>query len=1105
MQIIVLGMHRSGTSMVARLLNMMGAYFATETTAMLPTAANPKGYWEREDIRQLNDQVIQSLGMSWDNISDFNHQLLTQELQLPFHDSAQKIIFSLETRRPWMVKDPRLCLLLPLWQPLLEIPVCVYVYRSPIQVAQSLKQREGFPLILGIALWEKYNSYGLANCADMPRILVSHQELITQPVNTVNKLHQDLLDCDVKGLRLPADREILAFIDPKLFREHGDIKLQNGYINQEQQCLVEAFENGSIFQLSQLPHLSAGTIEILQEYKTKLVANQHNLWLQQEIGKRNQEISELNQKITQLNLELTQQQQIITQHNQELIQHDQEIRQRYQEIRQRDQEIRQRDQEITKRNQEIKQILQTKTIEIKSYKNQLLVAETQSNQFNQKVNELSHHKQQLQTNLTAIQDTLSQAQLTLTEQEQQLIKLTQKSNQQQHDIQLLQHWLQALSADIRAVFASLTWRAGNLLTQLILKLLWRQPGLTAKDHINSLLREINAWEHAPKHVATVTSSAPTPSTTESAKQLALAPPQLALQNDPRDYSRWIRNYDTLNPKIIKRMQQRIAEWEYRPFISIVMPTYNTPEKWLRLALESVLQQIYPNWELCIVDDASNQPQVCRVLEEYVRRDKRIKVKFRSTNGHISAASNTALAMVNGEFVAFLDHDDKLARSALFWVAKDIIDYPDAMLWYSDEDKINEQEQRLDPYFKSDWNPDLFLSHNLITHLAVYRTTLIEQIGGFRENYEGAQDYDLALRALEQINPLQIRHIPRVLYHWRIITGSTASRPEEKPYALVAAQKAIQEYLARRGIIAQVTESPEVRGTIRVQYPLPEALPLVTLIIPTYNGLELLQRCVDSILTKTTYENFEILIINNNSDDPSTLTYLHQLEEQGQAQILDYPYSFNYADMNNLAVEHAQGELIGLLNNDLEVISPEWLTEMVSHAVRPEIGVVGARLWYPNDTLQHGGVVLGIGGVAGHAHKGFPRGDVGYLGRAGLIQNFSAVTGACMIMRKANFLKVGGLDAKNLAIAFNDVDLCLKMNEHNLRIVWTPYAQLYHHESASRGYEDTPEKLARFEKERAHMKSRWPNFLLMDPAYSPNLTLETQDFVFAWPPRVAMIP
>jgi GT2 family glycosyltransferase len=269
-------------------------------------------------------------------------------------------------------------------------------------------------------------------------------------------------------------------------------------------------------------------------------------------------------------------------------------------------------------------------------------------------------------------------------------------------------------------------------------------------------------------------------------------------------------------------------------------------------------------------------------------------------------------------------------------------------------------------------------------------------------------------------------------------------------------------------------------------------------------LKVLRPCVESILQKTDYQPFELLIIDNASDDPETLIYLQQLQaDHANVRIIDYPYPFNYADMNNKAVVEAQGEIVGLLNNDLEVINAGWLTEMVSHALRPEIGAVGARLWYANDTLQHGGVVLGIGGGAGHAHKGFPRGHVGYMGRAALIQNFSAVTGACMLMRKAVFEQAGGLDAEHLTVALNDVDFCLKLNRMNLRILWTPYAELYHHESASRGYEDTPEKIARYDKERACLKERWEAFLAFDPAYSPNLTLETQDFAFAWPPRISV--
>ena len=715
------------------------------------------------------------------------------------------------------------------------------------------------------------------------------------------------------------------------------------------------------------------------------------------------------------------------------------------------------------------------------------MAENQATTLEQEIGELGNKRQALQTQLTSTQNTLS-------EKEQSLSTQVQETEKQQQNTQKLMYWIGGLDQDIKAIFESLTWRSGNLMTQIALKLMFKRAGETAQDHVQAIFAEIAAWNLSDQSCE-IQQVPPTEQQT---------PSRLSKVIQPRSYQSWIKNYDTLTQKTVKRMQQLVKEWEAPPFISIVMPTYNTDEKWLRAAIDSVLQQIYPNWELCIADDASTKGHVRRILEEYAERDKRIKLKFRSENGHISAASNTAFEIVNGEFVAFLDHDDMLTRHALFWVAKDILDYPDAMLWYSDEDKINKKGTRFNPYFKSDWNPDLFLSHNLITHFAVYRKTLIEDIEGFREGYEGAQDYDLVLRAIEQISPAQIRHIPRVLYHWREIAGSTASRPDEKPYAIIAAKKAISEHLERRNIKARVTESPDIRGTIRVQYALPVHLPLVSLIIPTRNSLKFLSRCVESILNKTDYENFEILIINNNSDDPATLDYMQQLEKNDKARIIDYPHPFSYADMNNQAVEQAQGEIIGLINNDIEVINREWLSEMVSHAVRPEVGAVGAKLWYPNNTLQHGGVVLGIGGVAGHAHKGFPRGHVGYFGRAALIQNFSAVTAACMVMRKTNFLAVGGLDAEHLGTALNDVDLCLKLNEHNLRIVWTPYAELYHHESASRGYEDTPEKKARYEKERAYMKNRWPQFLMADPAYSPNLTLEAEDFAYAWPPRVSSI-
>ncbi|MDY6993327.1 MAG: glycosyltransferase, partial [Pseudomonadota bacterium] len=513
----------------------------------------------------------------------------------------------------------------------------------------------------------------------------------------------------------------------------------------------------------------------------------------------------------------------------------------------------------------------------------------------------------------------------------------------------------------------------------------------------------------------------------------------AIEASHRDYARWISAYDTLDKKTRQQMVQRIQSWSQPPLISILMPTYNIAEPWLRAALDSVRQQIYPHWQLCIVDDASTEAHVRPLLERYAQQEPRIKLHFRQQNGHISAASNDALKLAEGQYIALLDHDDLLAPQALYWVAEEILAHPEVKLIYSDEDKIDAQGRRSGAYFKSDWNPDLFLSHNLITHLAVYHTDLLKTIDGFREGYEGAQDYDLALRAIEQIDAQQIRHIPRVLYHWRTIETSMAGNPLAKPYAIQAAQQAIQEHFRRQSISAQVAESANMSGMLRVRYPLPAAPPQVTLIIPTYNQVNLLKRCVDSLLKKTDYPHFDIVIVDNRSDEPATLAYLQQLATHAPIQILPYPHPFNFAALNNEAVKHARGEIIGFLNNDLEVINADWLSEMVSHALRPEIGVVGARLWYPHQRLQHGGIVLGIGGVAEHAHKNLLWGQSGYFGRAQVIQNFSAVTAACMLMRKQVFQAVGGFDSEHLSIAFNDVDLCLKCIQQGLRVLWTPYA------------------------------------------------------------------
>lgn len=565
-----------------------------------------------------------------------------------------------------------------------------------------------------------------------------------------------------------------------------------------------------------------------------------------------------------------------------------------------------------------------------------------------------------------------------------------------------------------------------------------------------------------------------------------------------DYADWIAQYATLSPADLAGMARACERFARQPLVSFITPVYNTPEPYLRAMIDSVLRQAYPKWELCLADDASTAPHVRRVIEEYGARDARIKVAWREKNGHISAASNSALAIATGEFVALLDHDDEIPPDALYWVVKELNDHPDAALLYSDEDKLDFNGQRAIPYFKCDWNPDLFLSHNLITHLGVYRADVVRAIGGFREGFEGAQDYDLALRFIEKVQPAQIRHIPRVLYHWRMLRGSTSIGAEQKDYAAERARMAVQEHLDRRGIAASVETIPDM-AVQRVRYAIPEPRPLASIIIPTRNGRELVRQCIESIRAKTTYAPYEIVLVDNGSDQKGAIDYFHALRDAGTVRLLEDPRPFNFSRINNEAAREARGEFLLFLNNDIEVISPDWLGEMVSHAQRPGIGAVGAKLWYPNDTVQHAGLVL-VAGLAAHAHHGRPRGDHGYFSRASLIQQLSAVTAACLCVRRGVFEEVGGFD-EILAVAFNDVDLCLRIHDRGYRNLYTPHAELYHHESASRGYEDTPEKRARFQKEADILRGRWMPLLMNDPFYNPNLTLSGEPFTLAWPPRV----
>lgn len=577
--------------------------------------------------------------------------------------------------------------------------------------------------------------------------------------------------------------------------------------------------------------------------------------------------------------------------------------------------------------------------------------------------------------------------------------------------------------------------------------------------------------------------------------------KLFQDNSSTSYEDWVKKYDTISEADRAAIKAHIEELPHKPLISVVMPTYNTDEKWLTAAIESVRAQLYQNWELCIADDNSSDPQVRKVLTKYSEFDKRIKVVFREKNGHIAEASNSALALATGEFTALLDHDDALSEHALYMVAAEVNNHPAASFIYSDEDKITSFGMRVNPHFKSDWNPDLFTSQMYTCHLGVYRTELVKKLGGFRAGFDGSQDWDLALRVADAIPEDQIRHIPHVLYHWRIIEGSTAHSTASKPYVLVAQKRAVEDHLKRRGVIGAEVSILHDISHVRVHYPVPDPEPLVSIIIPTKDQAKILETCVYGILFKTKYKNIELIIVDNGSIEDETLEYFKQLERDPRVRIIHDPKPFNYSRINNDAAKSAKGQIIAFLNNDLEVIDSAWLGEMVSHAVRKEVGAVGARLLFPNGLLQHGGVILGIGGVAGHNHKGRMKADPGYFNRAILLQDLSAVTAACLVMRREVFDRTDGFDEGRLAVAFNDVDLCLQVRKLGLRVVYNPYAELYHHESVSRGYETTPEKFTRFEGEIEAMKERWQEVLERDPYYNPNLTLLTEDFALGYPPRV----
>ena len=566
------------------------------------------------------------------------------------------------------------------------------------------------------------------------------------------------------------------------------------------------------------------------------------------------------------------------------------------------------------------------------------------------------------------------------------------------------------------------------------------------------------------------------------------------------YASWVVLHDTLDDADRAAIRAHIATLPARPLISVVMPAYETPDALLRAAIASVRAQLWPHWELCVADDASPSPQVAAILAEAAAADPRIRWTRRPANGHISAASNTAIGLARGEWVALLDHDDILPEHALYELAVEALSWPAAQVIYSDEDKLDAGGHRYDPYFKPDFDPDLLLGQNIVSHFGAYRRDLLERIGGFREGFEGSQDHDLVLRASALAGAASIRHIPAVLYHWRQGAGSASFSDTQRARCIAASQTAIRDHLAERGWQGEVVAAPAAPMHTRVVWPVPEPAPLVSVIVPTRDRAGLLDRCLDGVLHRTDYPSIEVLVADNGSTEPATLALFARLSADPRVRILPMPGPFNYSRLNNQAAAQARGTVLLLLNNDVEVIDGGWLRELVGQAMRPEIGAVGCKLTYANGTLQHGGTVLGAGGVAGHYLTDAPPGDVGPFGALALARTTSAVTAACLALRREVFEAVGGLDEATLAVAFNDVDLCIRIRDHGWRNLWTPFAELHHLESASRGDDLTGERAERFQREAMAMQRRWGDALTIDPYWNPNLSLANARRDLADPPR-----
>ena len=575
-----------------------------------------------------------------------------------------------------------------------------------------------------------------------------------------------------------------------------------------------------------------------------------------------------------------------------------------------------------------------------------------------------------------------------------------------------------------------------------------------------------------------------------------------------DYGGWIKYNEPKDADLKKQMN---VKFKIAPKISVIVPMYNTKEKFFKDLVNCMINQTYSNWELCLADGSPKQNEN---LKKYIEKDERIKYKFLGENKGIAGNTNAAIEMATGDYIALLDHDDVLADYALYEVVYAINKYPNSEFLYSDEDKIDENDNRYDAYFKPDFAPDTLRCQNYICHFSIFTKELMDKLEGFRADYDGAQDYDIFLRMSEIAKPENITHIPKILYHWRVHSESTAKlNSNAKNYAFEAGKKAIEDHLKRISLDGTVSEGC-IDGIYRVDYKV-KGNPKVSIIIPNKDGKDILKVCIDSVVEKTTYSNYEIIVVENNSTTDEIYEYYKEIIKNEKIRVVNYNTGreiltdeecnleftnsnridvkpgFNYSAIINFGVRMSEGEYAIQLNNDTELMTPNWLEIMLGYCQREDVGAVGVKLYFPDETIQHAGIIVGIGGIAGNRFKSIPKSGHGYFAKESMIENLSAVTGACLMAPKKVYEEVDWMN-ENLAVAFNDVDFCLKIREKGYLVVYNPFVEFWHYESKTRGQEDSPAKIKRFQGEMSTFEQRWGDILDEgDPYYNINLSLDTE--------------